>query len=220
MLKKYAVAKVAFLIGLTVVAWFSVIAATFAVLGALLIAFVSRADQISEFSFGPLKAKLERTLSESERLVASLRKLAVIQAKLAVATSARTGRWSQNDAWFYHGVRELEGALKEIGASNDELTAVRADFVNFTLIDLGHAVLGGSTAPLFLGQEAVEEWKRLRRQSVADPDAIAEWLSQHNLLTDSRVQMLNDMRWIRDNGDVQSEEQFMRCQAEPLQLRP
>lgn len=69
----------AFVLAAALLSLHSIQVATTFICAVVLSALHYRVDNIIEFSLGPIKVKLERTLSASERPLADLEKLAVIQ---------------------------------------------------------------------------------------------------------------------------------------------
>lgn len=206
--------KVAFVFGVTALAWFSVPAAVVAICASILAALYGKLGTIIEISFGPLKAKLEREITEAEKLLQSLRKLALVQAKTAISIGARTGRWSSEDDWNYQTVRQLEAALREAGVDEASLKEARQDFVQFTVRDLAYCVMGGAYVPMNLGVEARREYDQIRKgDGFTNPDQLEQYLKKWNVLTPEREVRIADMRWLVDNGDVGDQEQYMRSQV-------
>ena len=204
---------IGFVVAATMLSWFSVSAALVAVSTTMLCVLYGKLDLIIEVSFGPLKAKLERNISESDRLLQALKKFASVQAKATASAAAHTGRFATGNDWIFLATKELEAALREIGATEDDLSHVRSDLVRLTLRDLGAAATGGSMIPSKLGKIAVEEWRQLRGDGEAnDPDAIEAWLIKWDALTDDRQLLLEDMRWIIANRNVRDRDQYLRAQ--------
>lgn len=156
-------AKAAFVFGTTALAYFDLPVALFSVGVMVLAALYDKADSLIELSFGPLKAKLERSVSESEKLLSGLRSLALAQSKAVVAAASSTGRFASDDAWIFHTAKEVENGLRAIGVSEDELIEARSALVSLTLRDLGATATNGSYLPSILGDEAVAEWQELRK---------------------------------------------------------
>ena len=216
------VGKGAFVIGATVLAYFDMPLALFAVSVSILTALYDKADSLIELSFGPLKAKLERNVSESEKMLSGLRSLALAQSKAVVAAASATGRFASDDAWIFHTMKEIETGLKAIGASSEELAEARSKLVKLTLRDLGATATNGSYVPSHLGEEAVEEWHTFRRtEELSDPDFVEKWLAKHNALGVRQREVIAAMRWIRENRDIRDEAQYLltKMQAD-LELQP
>src|SRR3546814_12663545 len=89
--------SIAFVIAVTALAWFHLPVAVIAMCASILAALYGKASTLVEVSFGPLQAKLERDVSEAEKLVAKLRELAALQAKAAIGAAVRTGRWRSKE---------------------------------------------------------------------------------------------------------------------------
>jgi len=168
-----------------------------------------------ELSFGPLRAKLERDLSEAEQLVQKLRSFAALQAGTIISAATRTGRWADAaDDWQYVNLRRTEEALRHMGVSEEELKAARADLVNMTVRDLGNSALGQTYVPTKLGQEAVSEWQELKRTGrQAIPDEVEAYLRKWDALTPDREIRITDMRWVLEHDDIRDREQFLRAHA-------
>lgn len=206
------VLKIAFVVIVTALAWFNVAAAIIAICATLLAALHDKASSIIELSFGPLKAKLERELSDAEKLVSKLKRLAAIQARQAIAASARTGRFASGNDWIFVATKRTEAALREIGVSEDELKEARSDLVALTLSDLGRMVTGGSHVPTHLSKEAQEELRRLNEtKRISEPAEVEAWLRKWDLLVPVRQSLIEDMRWIAEHQDIRDSAQYMRA---------
>ena len=206
--------RIGFVIGVVALAWFNLPVAIIAIIAVALTILHGKANSLIEFSFGPLKAKLEREISDAEKLVEKLRNLAVFQAKAAVTGAIRGNRWgSSDDVWQFENVRHFEKALLEIGASDSDLNEMRADMVLFALIDAGNSATGGGTVPSHLSLEAQQAWSAIRdSQGFQNPEIVASWLRQWDELTLEREALIEDMRWIKTNKNVRDVDQYLRTQ--------
>jgi len=198
----------------TGLAWFHLAASIMFVCAVVLIAIGGKLESLVEFSFGPLRAKIERNLSQSEELLAGLKNLAAVQARSLNAASVHTGRFASQNDWIFQSVKRNEVALKAIGLGEDELREARSDFVRLTIRDAGLAAIGGGYVPRKLGNEAVSEWQSLSRDGVADPDQVEAYLRRWNSLTPERQAKIDDMRWMIEHQDVRDAEQYMRAHTE------
>jgi hypothetical protein len=186
--------------------------AIFAVGTIVLAAIYDKASSLVEISFGPLKAKLERNVSDAEHLLEKLKRQAVIQAKLGITAAANTGRFASRTDWIFVETKRIEQSLRDMGASEQELEEARSELVRLTLSDLGHSATGGSTVPHFLAIEGHQEWSLARRErKFADPDYVLSWLTKWDLLTSERQGLINDMRWVIEHRDVKDSAQYMRA---------
>lgn len=202
--------QVGFVIAITTLAWFNLSASIMAVCAVVLAAFYSRLDTLVEFSFGPLKAKIERNLTESEILISRLKKFTAIQARAANSASVHTGRFASEDDWIFQSVKRVEAGLRELEIPEDEISEARSEFVRLTIRDAASAATGGSYVP-GLGGDSEREWRELQDAKVIDPDAISAFLIRWNQLTPERVQRIEDIRWMMANNDVRDVEQYMRA---------
>lgn len=203
--------QLAFVVIVTALAWFNLAASVMAVCAVVLVTLAGKLESLVEFSFGPLKAKIERNLSESERLLQQLKLFAAIQARAANAASVNTGRFSAGNDWIFQSVKRVEAGLRSLGVSEDEIVSARTDFVRLTIGDAGLAATGGSYVPSKLGDDAVKDWHSLRDESRGDPDAIEHFLSKWGALTPDRAARIEDMRWMIEHQDVRDSEQYMRA---------
>lgn len=211
-LRKYALGTV-FVASVTTLSWFNLAAAIVAICAVILVALQSKAGSLIEFSFGPLRAKLERELSEAEKLVEKLRAFAAIQAKMVITASSRTGRWAdQTDDWQFMNMKRLDAALRDMGVSEAELQDARSELVKMTILDLGNSALGLSKVPTKLGPQAVAEWQAIKRSQLhSSPDEVEAYLRKWDSLSPERQLRIDDMRWIIENRDIRDREQFMRA---------
>lgn len=210
-MKMKSLLKISFVAAVTVLSWFNVSAAIIAIAATILVALQDRASTLIEVSFGPLRAKLERDVSEAEELVSKLRQFAGLQAKAIMQATVRTGRWADTSDWQLRTLRELEDALRGLGLSDNDLKTSRADFMRYTINDMGNAALGAGHLPTHLGNDAQVEWHAISNKGFAKtPDDIEAYLRKWNLLTPERQQRLDDMRWMIEHQDVKDEEQYAR----------
>lgn len=200
--------RVIFVITVTTLAWFNIAASIMFVSAVILLAISGKLESLVEFSFGPLRAKIERNLSESEELLQNLKQLAVVQARAANSASVNTGRFASGDDWIFQSVKRVEAALIEIGIDEVALSEARSDFVRLTIRDAGNAALGLGRVPTKLGDEASSEWREVDRSS---PDEVEAFLQKWSVLTEEREERLSDMRWMIENQDVRDSDQYMRA---------
>ncbi len=207
------IVRLLFVGAVTALAWFHLAASIMFVCSVVLIAIGGKLESLVEFSFGPLRAKIERNLSESEKLLDGLKNLASIQARSLNAASVHTGRFGSADDWIFQSVKRNEAGLRAIGLSEDEVREARSDFVRLTVRDAGQAAIGGGYVPQKLGKIAVAEWQELTKDSVGDPDAVEAFLIKWDALSPERLERIEDMRWMIKHQDVRDSEQYMRANS-------
>ena len=203
-------AQATFILAVVALSWFRLSASVMAICAVVLVVMAGKLESLVEFSFGPLKAKMERNLSESEKLLNGLKSVALAQSKALVSACAHTGKFATNDAWIFEASKDIEVGLRSIGATEQELLVARLGLVTITLRDLGAAATNGSTLPSQLGDDAVLEWKEFRSTGqLSDPDFVEGWLKKHCAFGLDQQVIIEAMRWIRDNNDIRDAEQFM-----------
>jgi hypothetical protein len=202
-----------FVLGVTALAWFSIPAATVAIVASILVALQAKAGTLIEISFGPLKAKLEREVSEAERLVKQLREFASLQAKAIVSAGVRTGRWVSDDDWLYQNIRSLEASLREMGVGEEALKSFRGEFVLYAINDAGAMALGNGQIAVKNGKMLEQEWREaLGEFPNRSANTIEAFLNRHELMNEDRAARIADMRWMADHGDVKDLDQYRRTQ--------
>jgi len=207
-------AKLAFIVAVTALAWFNVAAAILAVAATILVVIFDKAKDVVEISFGLLKAKIQRDISEAERLVGQLRDFSALQTKAILSAAVRSGRWGDESDWLFHHVKALEASLAEMGAPADQVAAARQEFVNFTIADAGSSAMGGGHVAEKAGVLLEKEWRAaLGRFPDRDPNAIEVFLDTHGLMSPERRQLLDDMHWMKAHGDVRDAEMYLRAQT-------
>jgi hypothetical protein len=206
-------ARACFIVAVTALTWFSVSMAIVAICACILVALQARASTLIEVSFGPLRAKLERELSEAEKLVGKLREFATLQAKALVTSTIRVGRWADaTPEWQFDSLRQTEDALRDLGVPEEALSHVRSDFVKFTVSDAGNSALGTNSLPSNLPPEGQSEWQAIRRKGLdKTPDEIESFLTKWEALTSERKTLLDDMRWMLEHRDIRDRAQFLRA---------
>ena len=192
----------------TILAWFNVASSIMFVCAVILIALAGKLESLVEFSFGPLKAKIERNLTQSEELLEKLKAFSAIQARAAIAASVNTGRFASSDDWIFQSVKRVEEGLRSLGIGDSEISEARSEFVSLTIKDTGSAAIGHGHLPMQLPEEARSEWRLVSR---SDPDMIESYLQKWEQLTPERALRIADMRWMIENNDVQDSEQYMRA---------
>jgi hypothetical protein len=205
--------RIGFVIAATALAWFSIPVATVAIAASILVALQAKAGTLIEISFGPLKAKLEREVSEAERLVQQLREFAALQAKAVIAAGVRTGRFSSESDWLYHHVKGMEAALRGMGVDEGTLKGAREEFVTYTINDAGSSALGRGHIPSKDGKMLEAEWREaMGNFPHIDPATVEAFLNKHGLMTPARAERIADMRWMAEHGDVRDAAQYQRSQ--------
>lgn len=208
-----AALKIGFVIAVTSLAWFNIPAAVVAIAASILVALYGKAGTLIEISFGPLKAKLEREVTEAEQLVSQLREFAALQAKAVMAAGVRAGRFSSESDWLYHHFKEMESALRRMGVSEETLKSTRKEFVIYTINDAGAMALGQGHIPSKDGKMLEAEWREAMGQFPdRNPDKIEAFLTGHGFMNEARAARLADMRWMAENGDVRDADQYLRSQ--------
>lgn len=189
-----------------------VTAAVIFIAAMILVALHDRAATLIEVSFGPLRAKLERDLTEAEMLSAKLRQIASLQVKAVLAAAVRTGRWADGSDWQFQTLRELKNSLRGVGVDDQELQQGRADFIRFTISDLGSSAMGAGRVPMHLGEEAIAEWHQIMAKGHEKaPEEIESYLQKHGELSADRQLRINDMRWLIKHGDIRDRDQYLRA---------
>jgi hypothetical protein len=206
------VAKGAYVVTLTALSYFSPTASIMAVCTTILVLLYDKAGSLIELSFGPLKAKLERDVSEADKLVAKLREFAVLQARMLVSASVKTGRWPVTSDWTYVSAKSTEAALKDLGVPAAGAKTILDDLIRYTVFDLSSAILGNQV-PLQLDLEGSATYHALRDRGLdITPSEVEDFLIKWNMMTPACEQRLGDMRWIIEHGDIRDREQFLRSQ--------
>lgn len=204
--------KIAFIAVATLLAMWNVAMAVAFVSATILALLYGKADSLIEVSFGPLKAKLQRDITEAERLMEKLRALAAAQGRAAIAASAHTGRFATDDDWIFQSAKRVESALRDLDVSEAKLIEARSELVTLTIRDAAMIALGSSYVPTKLGDAAHAPWKEIREvRPYPLPDQIERWLSEWGALSPQHQQRINDMRWMIEHKDVQNSEMYLRA---------
>jgi hypothetical protein len=206
--------KVAFVLAATALAWFNVAAAMIAVAATILVVLFDRAKDIVDISFGPMKAKIERDLSEAEKLVNQLRDFSTLQAQAVLAAAVRSGRFADESGWLFNHVKALETAMREMGVPESRIAEARQEFVGYAISDAGHMAMGHGHIPNVNGKFLEAEWREaLGKFPNRDPDKIEGFLHRHGLINAERKKRVDDMRWMMKHGDVRDSEMYLRTQT-------
>ena len=205
--------KITFVVAVTILAWFNISASVAAIVASIMVALHGKAETLIEISFGPLKAKLQREVTQAETLVKQLREFAALQAKAVMAAGVRTGRWASDSDWLFHAYKEMESALRMMHVSEDTLTGVRKEFVTYTVNDAGAAALAGGQIPSKDGTMLEKEWREaMGKFPDRSPDRIEAFLTNHGFMNSARAELIADMRWMAEHGDVRDADQYRRSQ--------
>ena len=106
----------------------------------------------------------------------------------------------------------MEAALRDLGVAESTLVDARAEFIRFTVSDLGNSAIGSPNIPMKLGEDAVREWKEIHGKRLdKSPDEIEEFLRRWGVLTPKRMMRVDDMRWLISHGDIRDREQYLRA---------
>ena len=206
-------AKTAFVVIVTALAWANVTVAVIAICATVLAALHGKANEVIEFSFGPLKAKLREEISEAEKLVRKLREFAALQAKVIIAAGVRTGRFGDEGDWLYRHVTAMESSLRDMGVSDEQMADARHEMLRYVISDLGSQAMGHGMVPTKAGKDAVADWQSVMGKGLAkSPDEIQAFLLKWNLMNPERAQRIEDMRWIAQNGRIRDHDQYRRSQ--------
>lgn len=203
--------KIGFVCGVTLLAWFNIPAAIVAVVATILVALHDKASGLIEISFGPLKAKLEREITQAERLVEQLKSFAALQSRVLLSAGVRTGRFSDETDWLYQHQQAMQRDLRAMGVAEEDLAAARAEFVEYAVRDAAQMAMGSGQIPSVGGTMLQSEW----RAALDDPcnggaERIEKFLNDHGLMNHERKLRIDDMRWMIEHGDVRDAAQFRR----------
>jgi len=161
----------------------------------VLLIVLKHPDIFAEFSVGPRGLKLK--LRELEANIESLQKVlcALSRATLAgIINAGRTG--GTPDDIQKQVIYQLVDALKGMKVDNPMLEAVFTELGEYTLFDYAHYILGGNSSPS--DTEVRNDLKNLRsggRKSPPSPDEIEKFLTQYDLFTDERRELVEDYRY-------------------------
>jgi hypothetical protein len=211
--KTNSVIKIFFIIIATSLSFYNLASSAIFICSAILVALAGKVGSLVEFSFGPLKAKLEKNVSESIEILESIKKISLVQAKAILDSAARSGRSSSSDASTFHTLKALDDQLEKLRISKEERTDARAEVVRSAIIDAAHVALGAEYAPSHLPPEARAEWNVLRDYSSIDPDKIESFLQKWGCLDDKRAELIEDIRAMQLTRDIVDEAQFLRTKS-------
>ena len=176
----------------------------------ILAALYPRMGALVEISLGPLTAKLERNVQESERLLGQLRSTAIRQARFSLETAVRTRGSPSRDDFLYNALKETERSLRALPAEKGEIEEATEPAISAILADFAGSITGGDARYVEVPGEArrarEEIWRN--RKAGGDPDAIESWVKRWLHFSPKHHQSLEEMRWIRDNRTVRDVEQF------------
>jgi hypothetical protein len=125
-------------------------AAVFAFLGAVLLLVLPKIDTVVEIAFGPLRAKLERKVEETEATLRELRSLALVLADPVMSSAVRLGRWNtalsrEERLRLYE---RTKAALRRLRASDLEIADASREHHRFVLFDLSQPIASAIDAVL------------------------------------------------------------------------
>jgi len=211
---------IAFVVITTVLAWLGGATVVGAMLcAAVLVVLYGRVDDVVEFSLGPLKARLEKNVAESERLLNGLRSMALAQIRRRLDEAA-----SVADRDFYLGNDDLYiiqdqalDDLRNLGIVGNDANNIIRPYVLTIAKQLGNRALGVPSSVTFLLGETAESERQeimLQNNSNPNPETIHKWLEKYGVCSERVHQLVADMAELIEAGRIQTSDQVRRSMDE------
>lgn len=195
----------------------------------LLIAFLSRFNDIIELSGFGVSAKLKDTIKEAHATIEQVKDLAMVLAKSSLSNTARSGWWGgltddQSQEFF----KETVDVLKAVGLSENQIFEAGRDFQNCILRSYYMSLLGQTTIPDTDNSELRKEWELLRKCPVETPhkvDVLKAFFIKYDLMTKDVQKRLDDYEYyfthheFKDFADYKNRDNWPERLIDPLKTR-
>lgn len=157
---------------------------------------VERIDKLKASSSG-FEFEARKVVEEARTTVTEMQDLAKHLAAISlslVKRSARIGGFPPADEERIR--EETIDLLRRTGVAESEFDNVLDEWHRWVLADYVFGILGNSTVPRGIDQEAQTEWKSLRRRSFSENrptvEELTAWLDRHDFLSQERREYLAD----------------------------
>ena len=195
--------------------------AVFLLISGVLLAVLSRFEDVSELGLFGLKAKIERALNDAYATLEQVKEFAKIFAVSSLSNMARSGWWGGiPEEQTREMLRSTQETLRKLGCSEEEITEISKDFHDCQLCDYRQTILGGggSQIPKSDDQECQREWHALRERPESPPvhpDELKAFFEKHNFMTDELRKRLDGYAHYYKHHEFQDFEDFKNRQKWP-----
>lgn len=189
-----------------------------------LVLVISIADQVSEISLGPLRAKLRETIAEAHATIEQLRATAVVIARASLGqliADSFIGRMTGAQRFRLHD--ELITNLYHLGVSDEQVNEAKAIWNKGIRViyvrAIGYAISGKSspsdpTNPTPDQENLSREIKNLRSfgddWSAVSSTMLRELIEERSQMTPLVKKWLDDYQHFEETGDIRDKDQFLR----------
>lgn len=187
------------------------------------ITFVSKLDEISELSLGPVKAKMKEKIDEVNTIIKQLRQAVTVTSQAAL-TDLMAGGFSGGMSL----VKRLElhnniiANLREIGASEDQISLAEKDWRKGVCLIYHRniiSVLEGRTPPDRLNPDTPDNKKQASSEiegllnfkgwEAPTPYQIRSILARHSIEDEATNSMVNDFEHFLEHNEIRRLEVFI-----------
>ncbi len=200
--------------------------AVFLLISGVLLAVLSRFDDVSELGLFGLKAKIERALTHAYATLEQVKELSKIFAVSSLSNTARSG-WLGGipEEQTREILKSTQETLRRLGCSEQEIKEVSKDFHDCQLAEYRQVLLGGggSQIPQSDDQECQREWSSLRDRHETPPvrpDELKDFFEKHNFMTDENRKRLAGYVHYYEHKEFQDFEDFKNRQKWPSLKAP
>jgi len=164
--------------------------AIFLLISGILLAILSRFDDVSELGLFGLKAKIELALNDAYATLEQVKAFAKISATASLSNTARSGWWGGiPDDRTQEIFKSTQETLKNIGCSSEEIYTISSDFHDCLLCEYRQTLLGGgiSRIPETNSNDCQKEWEALRGREVSPPvlpEELENFFKKYNFATE------------------------------------
>ncbi len=193
-----------------------------ALCGAFII-FVSKLDEISELSLGPVKAKMKEKIAELNEIIKQLRQAVTITSQVALTdliAGGFMGSMSLSKRLELH--KNIISNLKSIGASEDQISLAEKDWKKGISV-IYHltiqVVLEGRKSPNLINPDTPENKKQASNEinklldfknwDVPTPHQIRSVLVRHSIQDEAVASWVADYEHFLDKNEIRRPEEII-----------
>jgi hypothetical protein len=187
------------------------------------ITFVSKLNEISELSLGPVKAKMKEKIDEVNTILQHLREALTVTSQTALTdliAGGMIGGMSLSKRLELH--ENIIANLRAIGASDEQISLAERDWrkgISIVYFRTIQVVLEGRKSPNTVNFETPKDKKQASHEigelldfkswNVPTPHQIRSVLTRHSIEDEDTESWINDYEHFLDHNEIRRREEFI-----------
>nr|MBI1231875.1 hypothetical protein [Cytophagales bacterium] len=183
--------------------------AVFLLISGVLLAILSRFDDVRELGLFGLKTKIEKAVDEAYATLDQVKEFAKIFAVSSLSNTARSGWWGGiPEDQTRELLKSTQDTLRKLGCDEQEIKEISKDFHDCQLTEYRVTLLGGgvSQIPKTTDDTCQEAWSALRGRPETPPvppQELRDFFEKYNFMTDEHSRRIDDYAYYFENKEFQ-----------------